>query len=309
MGRKPYVRFMRIFGSKSYVHVPKAKRKGILDSKAELGYLVGFANGSYKVHILQKRSVIISGDVKSDEISSKTPLLPSTPGPVAMDTPTVSLDVFQENAPIDSSENGTSTPSFSEQGNDDVDGATEIQPLTHYPHASRSGPLLRPLDGYTDTYSTIALNVRMGNQDSNVPTSYKEAVSSPAIVAWRNDMKEEMSSIEKNGAQILEAPQQGLKAIGKRWILTNKTDASGALTRRRAILVAKGFSQPIRIDFNITFASVASYTTLLSLLSVIASQNLAYLHVGVKSPFLNGPLEETIFMKQPEGFVHPLKPQ
>ena len=310
IGRKPNVRFMGSFVSKAYVHVPKAKSKGKLDSKAELGYLISFANGnSYQVYISQKKSVIISRDVKFDEISSKTPLLPSSPGPVPMDTPTVSFDAFQENAPIDSFVNRISIPTSSEQNNDDVDGATDLQPLTHYLIASRSDRIPRPPDRYTDTSAIIALNVRMGNQDSNVPTPYKEVVSGPDNAAWRKAMEEEMSSIENNDTWILEAPQQGVNAIENRWIFTNNTDASGALTRRRARLVAKGFSQRIGIDFNTTFASVASYTTLRSLLSVIASQSLAYLQVDVKSAFLNCLLEETIFMKQPEGFVHPLKPQ
>ena len=51
------------------------------------------------------------------------------------------------------------------------------------------------------------------------------------------------------------------------------------------------------------FASVASYTTLRSLLAVVASKNLEYLQVDVKAVFLSGQLEETIFMKQPDGFV------
>ena len=241
MRRKPTVRFMRSFGSKKYVHVPKAKRRGKLDSRAELGYFVGFANGnSYKVYIPQKQSVIISRDAKFDEISSKTPLLPSSPEAVPMETPTVSFDAFQENAPIDSSEKVISIPTIAEQDNDDVDGATDLQPLTHYPNASRSG-LFCPSDRYTHTYAIIALNVWTENQDSDVPTSYKEAISSPDSAAWRTSMEEEMSSIENNGTWIHEMPQQGVKDIGNRWILTNMTDASGALTRRRARLVAKGF--------------------------------------------------------------------
>ena len=61
------------------------------------------------------------------------------------------------------------------------------------------------------------------------------------------------------------------------------------------------------MDYSETFASVASYTTFRSLLAVVASQILEYLQVDIKAAFLNGQLEETIFMKKPEGFVDPTK--
>ena len=79
------------------------------------------------------------------------------------------------------------------------------------------------------------------------------------------------------------------------------------LTRRRARLVAQGFSQCLGTDYIEIFVSVASYTTLRSLIAVVASQNLQYIQVNVKASFLNGVRDETIYMKQPECFVDPTK--
>ena len=121
---------------------------------------------------------------------------------------------FEKNELIDSSKNDTLFSTPSEQDNDYGDGANNLQNLTHSPDASRSGRPLRPTDRYTNTSAIIALNVRMGNQDCNAPTSNKESVSSPDDVAWRNAMEKEMSNIENNGTWSLEAPEKGLKGIG-----------------------------------------------------------------------------------------------
>ena len=71
--------------------------------------------------------------------------------------------------------------------------------------------------------------------------------------------------------------------------------------------MAQGISQRLSMVYNETFASVAGYKTLRSFLTVMASQNLEYLQIDVKAAFLNGQLEEQIFMRQPEGFVDPTK--
>lgn len=102
-------------------------------------------------------------------------------------------------------------------------------------------------------------------------------------------MEEEISNIQENDTCVLEEPPKGVKAIGKRWVFANKTDASGELTRRPAGLVAQGFPQRLGMDYNETFASVASYTTLRPFIAVVASQNLelyrsmSRLHFGTAS--------------------------
>ena len=72
--------------------------------------------------------------------------------------------------------------------------------------------------------------------------------------------------------------------------------------------MAKGFSQRIGIDYNETFASVASYTTFRALLSMIAFEDLDYLQLDARAAFLNSNLEEAIYLKQPEGLVDPSHP-
>ena len=151
----------------------------------------------------------------------------------------------------------------------------------------------------------IVLNVRMGNEEPSVPTSYKEAMDSDAASDWQSAMDAETAHIERNQNWVLEPRPYGVRDIGSKWVFSNKTDGSGALTHRRAQLVANGFSQRIVIDYNEIFASVASYTTFRALPSTISSEDLDYLQLDVRAAFLNGNLEETIYLKQLERFIDP----
>ena len=84
-------------------------------------------------------------------------------------------------------------------------------------------------------------------------------------------------------------------------MFVKKLNANGD-TRYRAQLVAKGFTQRYGIDYHEVFSPVASYSTLRSLLSKTAQNRLTMLQLDVKTAFLNGILEDDIYMQQPEGF-------
>ena len=140
---------------------------------------------------------------------------------------------------------------------------SDTDPVTHYPECARSGRVVKLPERYSAGTASLAivLNVRMGNEEPTVPKSYKEAMDSDSASEWQSAMDAEIADIERNQTWVLEPLPDGVRAIGSKWVFANKTDGSGALTRRRAQLVAKGFSQRIGIDYNETFASVASYKT------------------------------------------------
>lgn len=134
------------------------------------------------------------------------------------------------------------------------------------------------------------------------PQSLKEALSSHDCEKWKQAMKEEFDSILKNETwEVVDLPN-GKKPIGCKWVFKVKKNVDGHVERFKARLVAQGYNQKFGIDYNEVFAPVARHTTFRTLLSVSAKRNFYVKHFDAKTAFLNGELQEEIFMKLPPGF-------
>ena len=83
----------------------------------------------------------------------------------------------------------------------------------------------------------------------------------------------------------------------------NKLNEDGQVTRNKARLVCKGYAQVEGIDFEETYAPVARMESIRMILAHASSKNIKVYQMDVKSAFLNGELEEEVYIEQPEGFV------
>ncbi|RVW27193.1 Retrovirus-related Pol polyprotein from transposon RE1 [Vitis vinifera] len=95
---------------------------------------------------------------------------------------------------------------------------------------------------------------------------------------------------------------QGKKVVGCKWVLTIKSKADGSVQRYKAKLVAKGFTQTYGIYYQETFASVTKINSIRVLLSLAVNSNWPLHQLDVKNVFLNGDLEEEVFMSSPPSF-------
>ena len=94
-----------------------------------------------------------------------------------------------------------------------------------------------------------------------------------------------------------------VKAIGVKWVYKTKRNAKGEIERHKAKLIAKGYSQKVSIDYDEVFASVAQLETIRLILYLAAQNKWKIFQMDVKSAFLNGFLEEEVYIKQPLGYV------
>jgi hypothetical protein len=116
-------------------------------------------------------------------------------------------------------------------------------------------------------------------------------------------MDSEMQSICKNGTWDLATLPPGQKAIGLKWVYKLKKNADGEVVKHKARLVAKGFVQQQGVDFEEVFAPVARLDTIRFILALVANRGWQVHHLDVKTAFLNGELEEEVYVAQPEGYV------
>ncbi len=96
----------------------------------------------------------------------------------------------------------------------------------------------------------------------------------------------------------------GRKLISCKCVFKIKQGANGKVERYKARLVARGFTQTYRVDYNETFAPVAKFTSIRCILALVPSEDIGIHQMDMKTTFFNGKLKEEIYMEQPQGFMH-----
>lgn len=145
----------------------------------------------------------------------------------------------------------------------------------------------------------LALLVKELSRD---PISVTDALSRPDADLWQAAMDDEMNSHAENGTWKLQQMDEGRKAITCKWVFKVKLNPDGSILKRKARLVARGFSQVSGVDYFETFSPVVRYESVRCILALAASLDMEMVQFDVKTAFLNGSLNEVIFMNQPEGY-------
>ncbi|UYV79715.1 hypothetical protein LAZ67_18000390 [Cordylochernes scorpioides] len=140
--------------------------------------------------------------------------------------------------------------------------------------------------------------------EDNNPT-YEEAMNSPEVVNWIEAIEEERESLERHDVWQLQELPKGIKPLKCRWVLNKKINAVDGTTRYKARLVAKGFTQRRGIDYNEVYTPVSSFETIRLLTAIATEKDWFIDQFDVKSAYLHGTLNETIYMEQPECFKKP----
>ncbi|GJW59132.1 retrovirus-related pol polyprotein from transposon TNT 1-94 [Tanacetum coccineum] len=137
------------------------------------------------------------------------------------------------------------------------------------------------------------------------PKTYKQALEHSC---WIEAMQEEIHEFERLDVWILVPCPDNILIIPLKWIFKIKLDEYGDVLKNKARLVAKGYRQEAGIDFEESFAPVARLEAIRLFIAHAASQNMVIYQMDVKTAFLNGELNEVVYVSQPEGFVNPDHP-
>ena len=144
-------------------------------------------------------------------------------------------------------------------------------------------------------YRTFTANMTIPRE----PLSFSQALQDPK---WRDVMQQEVQALHANKTWSFVPPPAHKRPIGCKWVFKIKYNPNGTIERYKAKLVAKRFSQVEGIDYWETFAPVAKLTTVRILLSLAAMQNWHLHQLDINNAFLNGDLDEDVYMQLPPGF-------
>jgi hypothetical protein len=163
-------------------------------------------------------------------------------------------------------------------------------------------PLLSAINLISDA-DARACNLHDDNASD--PGTVTEARQSKYWTEWLAAMHEKLASLKAKGVyDEIDVVPANHKPIQCKWVLHIKHNKTGTISRFKARLVAKGFTQIPGQDFSFTFAPIACWDSIHSLLCLAAINDLEIRQLDVKTAYLNGPLEEEIYMTAPEGFSY-----
>ncbi|WVZ07194.1 hypothetical protein V8G54_020540 [Vigna mungo] len=324
-GRPADYSHLRVFGSLAFAHVRGDK----LDSRAAKCIFLGYADGvkGYRLWRLDSPSkLIISRDVIFDE--TRMAMHPENSGSEKKILVEVEHTTNGAGTPGGTEENQTGegqvetgrsiaenrSDEFRTDLGDDTDGMSG-----EGSHGKAAGVDLRNYQLVRDRERRIskptkrlgeadlicyALNAAEDLNRPDEPRSYKEALDSSDRHLWQGAMEEELEALEKNNTWRLVELPKGKKVIGSKWIFKEKeATPGGEKARYKARLVAKGFTQVEGVDYHEIFAPVVKHCSVRVLMAIVAHCNLHLEQLDVRTAFLHGDLEETIYMKQPDGFA------
>ncbi len=286
-GRKPDVSHLRVFGCKAFAHVPDEKRTK-LESKSMPCVFFGYYEGTKAYclmciggvpHLEKEENVVVH------EVEGEEPL------------------TFSQDTPLNERRmegvQSESTPSFSLE--EEFVVSNDNPSCEDVP---RERPQRQRREWLQDWWIATKEVERATVAFLEEPQNIEEALTCENSKEWECAVREEYDSILTNNTWTLVPLPAGRKPISCKWVFKIKQGTNGEVERYKARLVARGFTQTYGVDYNKTFALVTKFTSIHCILALAALEDMEIHQMDVKIAFLNGELEEEIYMEQPQGIVH-----
>ncbi|KRX56900.1 Retrovirus-related Pol polyprotein from transposon TNT 1-94 [Trichinella sp. T9] len=313
-GRKLTLNYFRTFGEKAYV-LDKSPGKGKFSTRSKECIFIGYSTESkaYRLWCPAERKVLRSRDVKftgkfGNDETLHQPTAQNQEWPAndtcEKETETLELQLTTNESNDTHQSGGTLVQNEAEQ----VTETRKMKVLPGRPRLVRSGRRGRPKKVYRkEEVQPVTCENVASIAEMNDPKSVTEALSCRESKEWLEAMKREYEALVKNNTwEIVNRPQRQ-KVIACQWVYNTKFNADGSIKQRKARLVAKGFLQRPNIDFHETYAPVARLSSIRTILAISANYGLIAHQLDFVSAYLNGEIEEEIYMEIPEKLDEVLK--
>ena len=287
-GRKATANHLKVFGCVAYAHISKEERRK-LDPKAKKCILLGYGTTvkGYRLYCPQEGRVFYSRDVIFDE---KKYGLETETGDNAYKL--VDIDL-----PDDGCESTQDVPEVTDH-NDEAENTVTGDESTQNESSLRRSSRERQPPNYYGTW----INATQVIEQYCDPTTFEEAIISPDKEKWLVAMDKEMPSLKANDVYELVELPKNRQTVGSKWVYKRKFKSDGSVERFKSRLVAKGFSQKAGQDYDETFSPVVRFESIRSIVGFAVQNDMMLHQMDVTSAFLNGDLQEEVYMDQPEGF-------
>nr|GEX58289.1 zinc finger, CCHC-type [Tanacetum cinerariifolium] len=267
--KKPKLNYLRVWGCRAVVRLPDPKLK-ILGKRGIECIFVGYAEHSkaFRFYVMKPNDLVaINSIIESrDDIFDEHRFL-SVPRPSQM-----SLKDGTEDS-------GGSA--VSERITEEVvqQHESELRKRKRHRTPKDFGPefQLYLIEGSRDGISDQHFH---GFNVKDDPKTFDEAMKSQNVAFWKEAINDEMDSIMRNNTWVLTDLPPGCRPLGCKWIFKRNQKVDGTIEKFKERLVIQGFKQKSGIDYFDTYALM-----------------------DVKTTFLNGKLEEEVYMNQPLGFI------
>jgi hypothetical protein len=309
------VSHLKVFGCKAFAHVPDAKRTK-LESKSMPCVVLGYCEGTkaYRLMSVKTKRIVKSRDVMfiegSKEIGS---VLHPKKVENAIAHEIVKKEVegkepltFSQNTPLNEAMiegvQSESLPSSSSEeefvvSNDDPSNEPSQHVTSERPQRQRRE---WPRNWWIATKEVECATVTFLEKPQNI----KEALTCENSKEWESAMQEKYDSLMVNNTWTLVPLPAGRKPISYKWVFKIEQGTNGDVECYKAKLVARGFTQTYGVDYNETFALVAKFTSIHCIIALTTLKDMEIHQMDVKIAFLNGELEEEIYMEQLQGFMY-----
>nr|GEW02902.1 retrovirus-related Pol polyprotein from transposon TNT 1-94 [Tanacetum cinerariifolium] len=173
---------------------------------------------------------------------------------------------------------------------------------------TKLSPLVDDDVGEEDAIRKNTKIVNINNEDESIKVeeivNIKESKNHPLDQVMKNLNQRTLISEAQNHLPL----PLSQSVIGTKWVFKNKLDENGIVSKNKARLVAQGYNQQECIDYDETYAPVARLESIRILLAIACANDFKLYQMDVKSAFLNGFINEKVYVAQPPGFIDFQKP-